>query len=88
VGQQIIEPIRSGADNQNRDGVASQVLLVLESPIYCEEEIKASGFGERKQQSILLAGQAHFGHSLAFIIGECVLKLPRNTFVKQDLHPN
>jgi hypothetical protein len=56
VRQQILKAVRSGADNQNRDTAAGQILLVLEALIHRQKQIKADGFGQRKQESILLAG--------------------------------
>jgi len=45
VRQQILQAIRSGADNQDRDTAAGQILLVLEALINRQKQIKAGVFG-------------------------------------------
>jgi hypothetical protein len=47
VRQQVIEAIRSGAHNQNRDTAPRQILLVLEALIHRKEEIEAGAFRQR-----------------------------------------
>lgn len=44
--EQIRKAIRSGADNQNCDASASQILLVLDSPVHRKEDLKALLFGK------------------------------------------
>jgi len=86
--QQVLNAVRLGADNQNSDATPRHILLELDASIERQEDIKTGAFGERKKDSILFARQTCFWRSHTVMLGEFVFQPARNTFVKQDLHPN
>ena len=44
-GQQIAEPVRGGAENENREFVTTEVLLAGNVLVYRKQNVKAGGFG-------------------------------------------
>ena len=46
VRQEIYEAFDLGADNENREGAAGPVLLVLQALVHCDEEFKTGRLGD------------------------------------------
>jgi hypothetical protein len=83
----VIQIVRSWADDQDSDGPARHALLIPNVPVYCDEDVKVP-FSQRQQRPILLAAESCVSNGLTFMtaVGKQEFDLPGNTLIEQQFH--
>ena len=74
----VIQIVRSCADDQDSDVAACHVLLIPNVLVYCDDHVKVP-FSQGQQLSILLAAESRVSNGLTFMtaVGKQELDLPR-----------
>jgi hypothetical protein len=80
--------IRLSSQNEERKVTARETLLIRDSLVNRQENVKAGGFRKRQQLTISLAREASLRDGLSFVTDQAPLKSARNAFVEQDFHCN
>src|SRR5438105_15720545 len=71
--------------NDDGDGKRGQILLMLEIPVCCQEDIEAV-CGQSKQFAVLLAAPTHRCHHSYFVPQQQRGKWPWQRLIEQDAH--
>src|SRR6266513_1752848 len=85
----VIQIVRSWADDQDSDVPARHVLLIPNVLVYCDEDVKLL-FSQGQQLPILLAAESCVLNGLTFMtaFGKQVLDLPGNALIQEQSHFN
>ena len=78
---QIAEAIRRGTEYQQCDFAFTEVLLIRDVLIYCNDHFKACGLGSGKQLSVLETSESRVPRRLTIVTGEKMPQAFINTFV-------
>ena len=84
--QQVFQTVRLCTENDNRDVSASEVLLVFDTLIHGEEDVKSACFRCRKKVAILQPCESSVTGSLAIVTGQIIPESLIDTFVDQNAH--
>src|SRR5947207_9709532 len=83
----VIDIVRSWADDQDSYVPARHVLLIPNVPVYCDEDVKVP-FSQRQQRPIFLAAESRVSNSLTFMtaVGKQEFDLPGDTLIEEQFH--
>jgi hypothetical protein len=85
--EDVIQIVRSRANDQGSDAPACHVLLISNVFVYCDEDVKAL-FGQGQQLPILLGAEPRISNGFALMTaaGEQEFDLPGDALIDEHAH--